>query len=93
MLVFDNVVIILFMKSEKVLTYTVVFDPVEKGGYVVSVPMLPGCLTQGGTFEEAKRNIEDAISGYVAVLKEDGDEIPQEFSDPVIARVTTPDPA
>ncbi|HXQ20376.1 MAG TPA: type II toxin-antitoxin system HicB family antitoxin [Candidatus Acidoferrales bacterium] len=32
--------------------YTVVFEPAEEGGYVVTVPALPGLHTEGGTFEE-----------------------------------------
>ena len=39
--------------SEKVLKYTAVFEPAEEGGYVVTVPALPGCATEGDTFEEA----------------------------------------
>lgn len=81
------------MKSEKVLTYTAVFEPAEEGGYVVSVPMLPGCMSQGETFEEAKRNIEDAISLFVATIKDLGEEIPQESHDSIITRVVAPDPA
>ena len=56
----------------KVLKYTVVFEPAEEGGYVASVPALSGCMSQGETFEEAVRMIKDAISGYLAVLKEKG---------------------
>ena len=34
--------------------YTVVLIPdLEDGGYVVTVPALPGCVTEGGTFQEA----------------------------------------
>ena len=57
-------------KFAKVLKYTVVFEPAEEGGYVASVPVLPGCMSQGDTFEEAVKMIKDAISGYLAVLKE-----------------------
>lgn len=56
-------------KVAKVLKYTVVFEPAEEGGYVASVPALPGCMSQGETFEEAAKMIKDAISGYVTVLK------------------------
>jgi len=59
-------------KVKKVLKYTVVFEPAEEGGYVASVPALSGCMSQGETFEEAVRMIKDAISGYLAVLKEKG---------------------
>ncbi|MBI4253292.1 type II toxin-antitoxin system HicB family antitoxin [Candidatus Uhrbacteria bacterium] len=66
------------MKSDTVLTYTVYFQPAEEGGYVASVPALPGCMSQGETFEETRTNIGDAIKGYLAVLTEDGDVIPEE---------------
>jgi len=71
----------------KVLKYTVVFEPADEGGYVVSVPSLPGCVTQGETFEEAYEMAKDAIEGYLAVLKEDGDEIPVEPEGVVISEV------
>ncbi len=58
--------------SQKILEYTVIFEPAEEGGYVVSVPALPGCITQGETFEEAIAMIKDAMEGYLAVLKEEG---------------------
>lgn len=74
-------------KFAKVLKYTVVFEPSEDGGYVVSVPALPGCLSQGETFEEASKMIKDAIFGYLAVLKEKGQEIPRESEEVVISKV------
>jgi predicted RNase H-like HicB family nuclease len=60
---------------QNVLTYTVIFEPDPDGGYVSSVPVLPGCFSQGETFEEAQENIKDAIRGYIAVLQEDGEKI------------------
>jgi predicted RNase H-like HicB family nuclease len=36
--------------------------------FSVSVPGLPGCWSQGDTEEEAIRNIQDAIAGYLAVV-------------------------
>lgn len=74
-------------KVKKLLKYTVVFEPAEEGGYVASVPVLPGCLSQGETFEEATKMIKDAISGYVAVLKEKGQEVPKESEEVVISKV------
>lgn len=74
-------------KVKKVLKYTVVFEPAEGGGYVASVPALPGCISQGETFEEAVSMIKDAISGYLAVLKEKGEEIPTESEEVVISKV------
>lgn len=74
----------------KILTYTVIFEKAEDSGYVAYVPLLPGCITQGETFEEAADNIKDAISGYLAVLREDGDEVPIENEEHVVATVAVP---
>ena len=43
--------------------YTAVFDPDGKGGYTVTVPALPGLVTEGDTFEDAKAMVEEAIVG------------------------------
>ena len=51
--------------------YTVVFEPAEEGGYVVTVPALGGLTTQGETLAEARAMAKEAILGYleaVAVL-------------------------
>jgi antitoxin HicB len=55
------------------------FQPEPEGGYTVTVPALPGCLTYGATFEEAVSMIEDAIGGWLAVAKEEGFDIPEQF--------------
>lgn len=62
--------------SKKILKYTVIFEPAEEGGYVVSVPTPPGCVTEGDTFEEAMEMVKDAISGYIASPKKHGEAIP-----------------
>lgn len=76
--------------SQKILTYTAVFQPAEEGGFIASVPTLPGCATQGDTFEETSEMIKDAISGYLAVLKETKQEIPQEQDEFVMTKVSVP---
>ena len=78
--------------APRVLSYTTIFEPAEEGGFAVSVPILPGCVSQGETFEEAKKNIQDAIHGYLDVLKEDGDEIPRESQERVVTSVIAPEP-
>lgn len=77
----------------KVLKYTAVFEPAQEGGYVVIVPTLPGCVTQGETFEEAQEMVKDAISGYLEVLKEEGRQIPQESESVIVSKVEIPQPA
>lgn len=78
--------------SQKILKYTAVFEPQEDGGYVVSVPALPGCITQGETFEEAQKMIKDAIGGYLSVLKDEKQEIPQEKEEIVVTKVSVENP-
>lgn len=76
--------------TQKVLKYTAIFEPAEEGGYVVYVPALPGCVTEGDTFEEAVYMIKDAIKGYLAVSKKQGLEIPKETDDVVVTKVSVP---
>ena len=58
--------------------FSVVFEQEEDGGYSVYCPMLPGCVSQGDTYEEALANIKEAIRGYVKSLIKDGLPVPQE---------------
>ncbi len=44
----------------------------EDGWYVATVPSLPGCISQGKSMAEAKRNIKDAIELHLEALAEDG---------------------
>jgi len=69
----------------KVLSYKVILEPCEEGGYTVYVPSLPGCVSEGNTHMEALENIKDAIKGWIEVSKEYGDEIPP--SDTIVESV------
>lgn len=48
-------------------SYAVVFTPAEEGGYTATVPLLPGCISEGDSFEEAKENIMEAIELYTEI--------------------------
>lgn len=72
--------------SQSILRYTALFEPAEEGGYVVTVPKLAGLVTEGDTFEEAVAMVQDAIRGYLEVLQEHGELIPE----PDIASFTAP---
>lgn len=53
-------------KTEKeVLTFNAVFLEEDDGGYSVNVPALPGCFSQGDTFERAASNVKEAIELYL----------------------------
>jgi antitoxin HicB len=59
-------------------TFTVLFEPAEEGGYVVTCPALPGLVTEGDTLEEARTMAQDAIRGYIESLRKDGLPIPRD---------------
>jgi antitoxin HicB len=63
------------------LPYKVVIYPSPEGGYVVEIPELPGCLSQGDTVEEAMAMIEDAKRGWIDIALADGVEIPEPSDD------------
>lgn len=64
--------------TKKEYSYTVFFEPSSEGGYIVTVPALPGLITEGDTIEEAREMARDAIQAYLASLIKDGEEIPEE---------------
>ncbi len=45
--------------------FNVVIEPGEDGWFVVTVPGLPGCITQGKTIDEATENSKEAIEAYL----------------------------
>jgi predicted RNase H-like HicB family nuclease len=47
----------------------VVIEKDEAGYYVAEVPALPGCLSQGKTYEEAIANIKEAVEGWLEVME------------------------
>lgn len=56
--------------------YEVVLTREEGGDYTVTVPALPGCVSQGETREEALAMIREAIVGYLESLQAHDDPIP-----------------
>lgn len=65
------------------LRYTVMMEKNEDGGYTVTVPSLPGCISEGSDWDEALANIEEAIAGYIEVAKKLGKPIPVEVTVPM----------
>lgn len=72
-------------KTAKVFKYTAVFSPEETGGYSITIPALPGCVSQGETFEEALANIKEAAELYLEDMKES--DIPEEKASIVVSPV------
>lgn len=58
--------------------YTALYEADDEGGYVVSVPSLPGCYSQGNTLEEAEKHITEAVEVYIESLREQHLDLPVE---------------
>jgi len=59
----------------------VIVHEAEEGGYWAEVPAIPGCATQGETFDELLKNIYDAVEGCLSVDLKD---IPISATDKVL---------
>jgi len=57
-------------RKEKIYEYEVIFDPNEQG-YTVTVPNLPGLVSEGDNLKEAREMAKDAIRCYVGALLKD----------------------
>jgi len=60
--------------------YAVVIEPLsdeDGGGFLATVPDLPGCMSDGDTRAEAARSIEDAIASWIKEATALGREIPK----------------
>ncbi|OGV97214.1 hypothetical protein A2W24_04280 [Microgenomates group bacterium RBG_16_45_19] len=75
---------------KKILRYNAVFEPAEEGGYVVTVPKLPGLVTEGDNFEAALSMVKDAITGYLQVLQDQHEDIPNPDDQSFTAFVEVP---
>lgn len=68
-------------------TYSIILEPAEEGGFVVTVPALPEVGTQGDTREEALANAREAIELAVEHRRERGEPVPADCL-PFIEHVT-----
>lgn len=68
--------------------YTIILDPdTEEGGYTVTVPALPGCITQGETVEQCIERAKEAIQGYIESLVAAGEPIPEKVERPQMVTI------
>jgi len=58
--------------------YTIILEKEDDGGYHAFCPALPGCHTQGDSFDSAMENVKDAIKLYIESLKAHFEPIPEE---------------
>ena len=62
------------------LSYPVVVQPLKDedgGGFIATVPDLPGCMSDGETPEEALLNVQDAIAAWIEAANDTGRKVPK----------------
>ena len=64
--------------------FRIVIEQDEDGVFVARCPALPGCVSQGKTRTEARQNIEDAMTGYIASLKKHREPIPPSIEEETV---------
>lgn len=79
--------------TQSITPYFAVFDPAEEGGYNVSFPDFPGCVTFGDTFEQAKAHAEEVLELWLEELAESQEEIPRHVARPFVDEVRVRVPA
>jgi predicted RNase H-like HicB family nuclease len=80
-------------RKEKIASYHAVYEPAEEGGYNVSFPSFPGCVTFGRTFEEARKNAHEVLELWLAEMRAQRLPIPSHRRHPIIDEVQARIPA
>ena len=74
-------------KLQKILSYFAVFEPAKEGGYNVSFPDFPGCVTFGRNFEEAKQKAKEVLELWLEELLSQKEKIPIRTAHPIIDEI------
>ena len=69
-------------------TYTIVLEPMDEGGFLVHVPALPEIVTCGDTENEALAMAREAIELVVESRRERGEDVPIEAGKPQLHEIT-----
>ena len=75
------------VKVRKISSYFAVFELAEEGGYNVSFPDFPGCVTFGRTFEEAKEKAKEVLELWLEELASQKQKIRVKTSRPIIDEI------
>lgn len=59
-------------------TYRILLQEEPEGGYTVTVPALPGCITYGKNLEHAMDMAKEAIEGYIELLEIENEPVPDD---------------
>ncbi len=72
---------------QKISSYFAVFDPIKDGGFNVSFPDFPGCVTFGKNFEQARKMASEALELWIEQLEADKELIPSRSARPLIEEI------
>jgi predicted RNase H-like HicB family nuclease len=67
-------------RGQMALNFAVLIQPLSErdgGGYLATVPDLPGCMSDGETPEEALKNVQEAIASWIEAAKEWKQDVPK----------------
>jgi len=73
--------------QEATAAYFAVFEPAPEGGYDVSFPDFPGCVTFGVTFEEAKEKAREVLELWIEELRVHKHAVPRSYRRPIVDEV------
>lgn len=68
-------------------SYMAVFDSAEEGGFNVSFPSFPGCVTFGENFEAAKTNAKEALELWIEDLLSRNERMPVAKARPIVEEI------
>jgi predicted RNase H-like HicB family nuclease len=71
-------------EQDVAMRYRVLIEQDEDGVFVAEVPSLPGCISQGGTRDEALSNVREAIALYLESLEAHSDPVPPPITEEII---------
>ncbi|MDP2704296.1 MAG: type II toxin-antitoxin system HicB family antitoxin [bacterium] len=80
-------------KIQQILSYYAIFDPAEEGGYNISFPDFPGCVTFGKTFEEARQMAKEVLELWLEEQTDKDLQIPRYSTRPIVDQVDVRVPA
>ena len=74
-------------KIDNILSYFAIFDPAMEGGYNVSFPDFPGCVTFGKNFEEAREKAQKILELWLEELNANKIQVPIRLQRPIIDEI------
>ena len=73
---FNGQIFFILSRRDRAMNYRILLRQEPEGGFTVTVPSLPGCVTFGETLDEAIGMAKEAIGLYIESLKDHGEIVP-----------------